>query len=153
MNTRDGFEGFDRLWTPHRMAYVVAAPDDDTEGCPFCAMREPRDFHVRVAQQVGGDRVEVTAHLKPGIDPHDFEPKPSDLKAVANAQIVLLSAKHMEGYVGKLKDATGTKATLVEVGDKGMKSLDSAAQANPMAPSLAAVDTMMAPPDSTTMVK
>jgi len=78
---------------------------------------------TEVAQQVGGDRVEVTAHLKPGIDPHDFEPKPSDLKAVANAQIVLLSAKHMEGYVGKLKDATGTKATLVEVGDKGMKSL------------------------------
>jgi zinc/manganese transport system substrate-binding protein len=72
---------------------------------------------------VGGDRVEVTAHLKPGVDPHDFEPKPSDLKAVANAQIVLLSAKHMEGYVGKLKDATGTKATLVEVGNKGMKSL------------------------------
>ena len=78
---------------------------------------------TEVAQQVGGDRVEVTAHLKPGIDPHDFEPKPSDLKSVANAQIVLLSAKHMEGYVGKLKDATGTKATLVEVGDKGMKSL------------------------------
>jgi zinc/manganese transport system substrate-binding protein len=78
---------------------------------------------TEVAQQVGGDRVDVTAHLKPGIDPHDFEPKPSDLKAVANAQIVLLSAKHMEGYVGKLKDATGTKAALVEVGDKGMKSL------------------------------
>jgi zinc/manganese transport system substrate-binding protein len=78
---------------------------------------------TEVAQRVGGDRVEVTAHLKPGTDPHDFEPKPSDLKAVANAQIVLLSAKHMEGYVGKLKDATGTKATLVEVGDKGMKSL------------------------------
>lgn len=78
---------------------------------------------TEVVEQVGGDRVEVTAHLKPGVDPHDFEPKPSDLKAVANAQIVLLSAKHMEGYVGKLKDATGTKATLVEVGDKGMKSL------------------------------
>lgn len=34
---RDGFEGFDRLWTPHRMAYVAPAqPADD--GCPFCAM-------------------------------------------------------------------------------------------------------------------
>lgn len=34
---RDGFEGFDRLWTPHRMAYVAPArPVDD--GCPFCAM-------------------------------------------------------------------------------------------------------------------
>ncbi|WP_028645251.1 HIT family protein [Nocardioides sp. URHA0020] len=36
---RDGFEGFDRLWTPHRMAYV--APGRPTDGgCPFCAMGE-----------------------------------------------------------------------------------------------------------------
>jgi ATP adenylyltransferase len=34
---RLGFEGFDRLWTPHRMAYV--APSDPVDqGCPFCAM-------------------------------------------------------------------------------------------------------------------
>ena len=70
-----------------------------------------------VAQKVGGDRVEVTAHVKPGGDPHDFEPKPSDLKAVANADVVLLSAKHMEGYVGKLRDATGTRGRVVEVGN------------------------------------
>ena len=78
---------------------------------------------TEVAQQVGGDRVEVTGHVKPGVDPHDFEPRPSDLKTVANAQIVLLSAKHMEGYVGKLREATGTKAAIVEVGNRGMKSL------------------------------
>jgi ABC-type Zn uptake system ZnuABC Zn-binding protein ZnuA len=77
---------------------------------------------TEVAQQVGGDRVEVLGHVKPGVDPHDFEPKPSDLKAVTQAQLVLLSAKHMEGYVGKLREATGTKGKLVEVGDN-MKSL------------------------------
>ncbi|KQW43025.1 HIT family hydrolase [Nocardioides sp. Root1257] len=36
---RDGFEGFDRLWTPHRMAYV-APPEPTGGGCPFCAMGE-----------------------------------------------------------------------------------------------------------------
>ncbi|GAB3195104.1 HIT domain-containing protein [Nocardioides hungaricus] len=36
---RDGFEGFDRLWTPHRMAYVAPARPVDG-GCPFCAMAE-----------------------------------------------------------------------------------------------------------------
>ena len=37
---RLGFEGFDRLWTPHRMAYVAPSdPVDPAEaGCPFCAM-------------------------------------------------------------------------------------------------------------------
>ena len=37
--------------------------------------------------------------------------------------------------------------------DKGMVSLDSAAAANPMVPSLAAVDTMMAPVDTTAITK
>lgn len=34
---RVGFEGFDRLWTPHRMAYVTPSPPTG-DGCPFCAM-------------------------------------------------------------------------------------------------------------------
>lgn len=37
-HVRDGFEGFDRLWTPHRMAYVVPSLSTADSGCPFCAM-------------------------------------------------------------------------------------------------------------------
>ncbi len=36
---RDGFEGFDRLWTPHRLAYV-APSQPSGPGCPFCAMQD-----------------------------------------------------------------------------------------------------------------
>ena len=28
---------FQRLWTPHRMAYIAAGPDAHDEDCPFCA--------------------------------------------------------------------------------------------------------------------
>ncbi|MCE9611014.1 MAG: metal ABC transporter substrate-binding protein [Chthoniobacter sp.] len=77
---------------------------------------------TEIAQQVGGERVAVTAHVKPGVDPHEYEPKPTDLKTVGDAQVILLSAKHMEGYVAKLKESTGTKGTLLEVGD-GFSSL------------------------------
>lgn len=73
---------------------------------------------TEVAQAVGGDRVAVTGHIKPGIDPHDFEPKPTDLRTVSQSQVVLLSAKHMEGYVNKLKEATGGKGNIVEVGNQ-----------------------------------
>ena len=73
---------------------------------------------TEIAQQVGGDRVTLTAHIKPGVDPHEFEPKPADLKTVGDAQLILVSAKHLEGYVGKLKQATGAKGALVEVGDR-----------------------------------
>ena len=73
---------------------------------------------TEIAEQIGGDRVAVFAHIKPGIDPHQFEPKPADLKVVSESQVILLSAKHMEGYVGKLKEATGTTGNIVEVGDQ-----------------------------------
>jgi ATP adenylyltransferase len=47
---RMGFEGFDRLWTPHRLAYV--APSDPVDqGCPFCAMEDmPREQSLVVAR-------------------------------------------------------------------------------------------------------
>ena len=73
---------------------------------------------TEVAQQVGGERVAVHAHVKPNVDPHEFEPKPTDLEIVAASQLVLLSAKHMEGYVGKLHEATGTASQVIEVGDR-----------------------------------
>src|SRR4030095_12494607 len=72
---------------------------------------------TEIAQQGGGERVEVTAHVQPGVDPHDFEPKPSDLRTVSRAQLVLLSAKHMEGYVNKLEEATGGKGNFLQVGN------------------------------------
>jgi zinc/manganese transport system substrate-binding protein len=92
--------------------------------CSFLPAAEPirvstfSTILTEIAQQVGGERVKVNSHVKAGVDPHEFEPRPSDLKIVAESQLVLLSAKHMEGYVGKLKEATGTAATVVEVGDK-----------------------------------
>ncbi|MGB8166404.1 MAG: metal ABC transporter substrate-binding protein [Chthoniobacteraceae bacterium] len=85
---------------------------------------------TEIAQQVGGDRVAVTGHVKPNVDPHEFEPKPADMKIVGDAQLILLSAKHMEGYVGKLKQATGAKGQLVEVGD-GFASLKMADEHDP----------------------
>jgi ATP adenylyltransferase len=39
-HVRDGFEGFDRLWTPHRMAYVAPSEPLPDNGCPFCAMAD-----------------------------------------------------------------------------------------------------------------
>ena len=73
---------------------------------------------TEIAAQVGGGKVEVFAHVKAGVDPHEFEPKPTDLKTVASADLTLVSARHLEGYVGKLREASGGKATLLEVGNQ-----------------------------------
>jgi ATP adenylyltransferase len=36
-------DGFQRLWTPHRMAYIQAGPEPLREVCPFCAAPEKSD--------------------------------------------------------------------------------------------------------------
>jgi ATP adenylyltransferase len=51
LGSRKGFEGFDRLWTPHRLAYI--RPSEPVgEGCPFCAMPGlPPEESLVVAQE------------------------------------------------------------------------------------------------------
>ena len=73
---------------------------------------------TEIAREVGGEKVDVTGHVKPGVDPHDFQPTQSDLKAVASSELILVSARHLEGYVEKLRQAAGGKAALLEVGNQ-----------------------------------
>jgi zinc/manganese transport system substrate-binding protein len=72
---------------------------------------------TEIAGKVGGDKVEVTGLVKAGIDPHEYEPKPDDLKQVEQAQLILASGKHMENYTGRLKESAAPNAVLLEVGD------------------------------------
>ena len=71
---------------------------------------------TEIAREVGGDKVEVTGHVKPGVDPHEFSPRPADLEAVASSDTILVSSRRIEGYVEKLRDAAGGKSVLLEVG-------------------------------------
>lgn len=92
-----------------------AAPAERSRG-DFLQVSTFSTILSEVASRVGGDVVRVHGHIQPGADPHDFEPKPADLKKVAASDLVLLSAKHMEGYVGKIQEATGGKVRVLEVG-------------------------------------
>jgi zinc/manganese transport system substrate-binding protein len=72
---------------------------------------------TEIVQQVGDDHVDVAALVKPGVDPHEYEPTPADLGKVSDAQLILTSGKHMENYLNKLQEATGGKADMLKVGD------------------------------------
>lgn len=70
-----------------------------------------------VAQNVGGDRVRVTSIVKPGVDPHAFEPSPGDVKKIAGAQLVLVSGLGFEGYLAKLQSSVGPGPKFLVAGD------------------------------------
>jgi len=72
---------------------------------------------TEIAQQVGADHVDVAGLVKPGQDPHEYQPTPSDLKQAADAKLILLSGKHLEHYLDKVQEATGAKAESLAVGD------------------------------------
>lgn len=38
-------------------------------------------------EKIGGDKIKVTTMVKPGSDPHAYEPKPSQMKNISNADI------------------------------------------------------------------
>lgn len=48
-------------------------------------------------ERIGGDRVEVTSLMGPGVDPHLYEATQGDIQTLQNADIVFYSGLHLEG--------------------------------------------------------
>lgn len=70
-----------------------------------------------LARNIGGDHVRIQTIIRPGVDPHEFEPTPDDVKKVSNANVVLFTGKGMEGYLSKLEEAAGGSANFINVGN------------------------------------
>jgi ABC-type Zn uptake system ZnuABC Zn-binding protein ZnuA/ABC-type Mn2+/Zn2+ transport system permease subunit len=68
------------------------------------------------ARVVGGGAVDVHQILQPNTDPHEYEPRPSDVVAAANAKLILLNGDRLDAWAGKLVSASGTKAAVVDLG-------------------------------------
>jgi len=70
-----------------------------------------------LARQVGGDRVNVEGMLRPGGDPHDYEPRPSDVQAVAGAAVVFRSGGEVDEWLSDVIDNAGGDAEVVTLID------------------------------------
>jgi len=69
-----------------------------------------------LAKNIGGSHVKVVPIIKAGIDPHEFEPTPLDVRKVADANLVLFTGKGIAGYLTKLEEATGGSSKFLDVG-------------------------------------
>ena len=70
-----------------------------------------------LVRQVGGDRVSVEGMLRPGGDPHDHEPRPSDVAAVADVATVFRSGGEVDEWLGEVIDNAGGEAWVVTLLD------------------------------------
>ena len=78
-------------------------------------------FLADIAQNVAGDRFQVRSLIPRGTDPHSFEPTPSDLKAVAGADLVIINGGGLEGtLLTTIQNAVGG-STIVDA-SAGLRS-------------------------------
>ena len=67
---------------------------------------------------IAGEDVEIEALLDAGTDPHDYEPRPSDAKAIAEADVVLRSGGELDEWLDDVVDSAGGDAEVVVVGEE-----------------------------------
>ena len=65
------------------------------------------------ARNVGGDRVGVTTLVGPNSDVHVYTPAPADAKKIADAKLVVINGLGLEGWMPRLVQSAGSKATIV----------------------------------------
>lgn len=62
---------------------------------------------------IGGDRVNVTTLVGPDSDVHVYTPAPSDAKRIADAKLVIVNGLGLEGWLPRLVQSAGSRATIV----------------------------------------
>lgn len=84
------------------------------------------DGHVAVAttaqagdllSRVAGDRLDVVTIVGAGADPHDYEPRPSDVAALAEAALIVKSGGELDEWLDGLIEEAGGRAKVVALID------------------------------------
>jgi zinc/manganese transport system substrate-binding protein len=70
------------------------------------------------ARAVGGDAAVVHQILQPNSDPHEYEPRPADVEAVAGAKLVFENGDRLDAWMGSVISNAGGSPTVVVLGAK-----------------------------------
>jgi manganese/zinc/iron transport system substrate-binding protein len=68
-----------------------------------------------LVRQIGGDRVEVTGLMGPGVDPHLYRASQGDVSALRGADVVFYNGLFLEGQMGDILEKTSRQTPTVQV--------------------------------------
>lgn len=68
-----------------------------------------------MAENIGGDLIEIDLIVPIGGDPHTYEPTPGDAKKVSDADLILINGLTFEGWINELIENSGTNAETILV--------------------------------------
>ena len=70
-----------------------------------------------IVENVGGKRVEVTGIVKPGVDPHFYNPTPKDVQRFGSAHIIFYNGLHLEAKMADILEKMSDERLTVAVTD------------------------------------
>lgn len=68
-----------------------------------------------VVHQVGGDAIELVQLLPPGTDPHSYQARPDDLRALNQAHVVFINGLHLEEAMAPVLENLDSGAPVIAV--------------------------------------
>jgi zinc/manganese transport system substrate-binding protein len=83
-------------------------------------------------RNVGGERVDLTTLVGSDGDVHVYSPTPADASKVADAKLLVINGFGLEGWLPRLLQASGSKATIVTA-TKGIAPLKAGSDTDPHA--------------------
>src|SRR5688572_14573262 len=82
--------------------------EDDGGGGDSALNAVATTTHVAdLVRNVGGERVALDGLLSADADPHDYEPRPSDAAALAEADVVFKSGGELDEWLDELVESAG----------------------------------------------
>lgn len=114
------------------------AADGETTTQTSAAQEFSGDYPIKIVattgqvadlvRSVGGDHVEVTALMGPGVDPHLYRESPSDIEKLSTADAIFYNGLHLEGRMTEVFEKLATRrptfavtAGLVEAKDPRLR--------------------------------
>lgn len=95
-------------------AMLAACGDNETSGADGLTVVASTSIIAALAEEVAGDDVNVIALMGPGIDPHTFEMTPGDIRALADAELVLINGLELDNYlIEDVENANGSAEIVV----------------------------------------
>jgi ABC-type Zn uptake system ZnuABC Zn-binding protein ZnuA len=91
---------------------VACAPITPVSSSPRVLAIE--SFLADMAQNVAGDRLKVDTLIPIGVDPHSFEPAPSDIRKVTDSSVLIVNGAGFEEFLDKLVKNAGGKRVVIE---------------------------------------
>lgn len=76
-------------------------------------------------KKIGGDKIDLANMIPSGIEPHDWEPSPSDIASLESADVFVYNGAGMESWVNKVLESLKSDRLIAVDTSKDLKLLES----------------------------